>query len=188
RCVKETDQSHPHPISPASCPDSAPRPDSPAARSCSSVPAASSLFHWVVVKTKTEYERDHKKGKFRAPKIAEFTISISEGVSERFKVTVLVLFALAFLACVVFLVVYKVYKYDHACPEGFVLKNNRCIPAALDNYYTEQDPSAQGKFYTVINHYNLAKQTITRSVSPWMTVLSEEKLSEQETEASQKSA
>ncbi|XP_071982194.1 neuronal vesicle trafficking-associated protein 1 [Engystomops pustulosus] len=142
----------------------------------------------VVVKTKTEYERDHKKGKFRPPKIAEFTISISEGVSERFKVTVLVLFALAFLACVVFLVVYKVYKYDHACPEGFVLKNNRCIPAALDNYYTEQDTSAQGKFYTVINHYNLAKQTITRSVSPWMTVLSEEKLSEQETEASQKSA
>ncbi|OCT99340.1 neuronal vesicle trafficking-associated protein 1 [Xenopus laevis] len=142
----------------------------------------------VVVKTKTEYERDHKKGKFRAPKIAEFTISVSEGVSERFKVTVLVLFALAFLACVVFLVVYKVYKYDHACPEGFVLKNNRCIPAALDNYYTEQEPSAQGKFYTVINHYNLAKQTITRSVSPWMTVLSEEKLSEQETEASQKSA
>ncbi|KAM5191740.1 neuronal vesicle trafficking-associated protein 1 [Mantella aurantiaca] len=104
------------------------------------------------------------------------------------KVTVLVLFALAFLACIVFLVVYKVYKYDHACPEGFVLKNNRCIPAALDNYYTEQDPSTQGKFYTVINHYNLAKQTITRSVSPWMTVLSEEKLSEQETEASQKSA
>ncbi|XP_077333919.1 neuronal vesicle trafficking-associated protein 1 [Lithobates pipiens] len=142
----------------------------------------------VVVKTKTEYERDHKKGKFRPPKIAEFTISISEGVSERFKVTVLVLFALAFLACIVFLVVYKVYKYDHACPEGFVLKNNRCIPAALDNYYTEQDPSTQGKFYTVINHYNLAKQTITRSVSPWMTVLSEEKLSEQETEASQKSA
>ncbi|KAM9329903.1 neuronal vesicle trafficking-associated protein 1 isoform 2-T2 [Gastrophryne carolinensis] len=104
------------------------------------------------------------------------------------KVTVLVLFALAFLACIVFLVVYKVYKYDHACPEGFVLKNNRCIPVALDNYYTEQDPSTQGKFYTVINHYNLAKQTITRSVSPWMTVLSEEKLSEQETEASQKSA
>ncbi|CAH2299801.1 neuron-specific family member 1 [Pelobates cultripes] len=40
------------------------------------------------------------------------------------EVTVLVLFALAFLACVVFLVVYKVYKYDHACPEGFVLKVN----------------------------------------------------------------
>lgn len=34
----------------------------------------------------------------------------------------LVLFALAFLTCVVFLVVYKVYKYDRACPDGFVLK------------------------------------------------------------------
>ncbi|XP_068799491.1 neuronal vesicle trafficking-associated protein 1 isoform X2 [Struthio camelus] len=105
----------------------------------------------VVVKTKTEYEPDRKKGKFRAPKIAEFTISITEGVSERFK-------------------------------------NNQCIPAGLENYYSEQDSSARGKFYTVINHYNLAKQTITRSVSPWMTVLSEEKLSEQETEAAEKSA
>ncbi|KAM6132329.1 neuronal vesicle trafficking-associated protein 1 isoform X2 [Numenius arquata] len=104
------------------------------------------------------------------------------------KVTVLVLFALAFLTCVVFLVVYKVYKYDHTCPEGFVFKNNQCIPAGLENYYSEQDSSARGKFYTVINHYNLAKQTITRSVSPWMTVLSEEKLSEQETEAAEKSA
>ncbi|XP_053258027.1 neuronal vesicle trafficking-associated protein 1 isoform X2 [Podarcis raffonei] len=104
------------------------------------------------------------------------------------KVTVLVLFALAFLTCVVFLVVYKVYKYDHTCPEGFIFKNNQCIPAGLENYYSEQDSSARGKFYTVINHYNLAKQTITRSVSPWMTVLSEEKLSEQETEAAEKSA
>ncbi|XP_010226304.1 PREDICTED: neuron-specific protein family member 1 isoform X2 [Tinamus guttatus] len=105
----------------------------------------------VVVKTKTEYEPDRKKGKFRTPKIAEFTISITEGVSERFK-------------------------------------NNQCIPAGLENYYSEQDSSARGKFYTVINHYNLAKQTITRSVSPWMTVLSEEKLSEQETEAAEKAA
>ncbi|XP_010708712.1 neuronal vesicle trafficking-associated protein 1 isoform X1 [Gallus gallus] len=105
----------------------------------------------VVVKTKTEYEPDRKKGKFRTPKIAEFTISITEGVSERFK-------------------------------------NNQCIPAGLENYYSEQDSNARGKFYTVINHYNLAKQTITRSVSPWMTVLSEEKLSEQETEAAEKSA
>lgn len=52
----------------------------------------------------------------------------------------------------------------------------------------EQDSNAREKFYTVINHYNLAKQSITRSVSPWMSVLSEEKLSEQETEAAEKSA
>lgn len=72
--------------------------------------------------------------------------------------------------------------------DGFSFQNNQCIPAGLENYYSEQDSNARGKFYTVINHYNLAKQTITRSVSPWMTVLSEEKLSEQETEAAEKSA
>uniref|UniRef100_A0A452SXQ0 Neuronal vesicle trafficking-associated protein 1 n=1 Tax=Ursus maritimus TaxID=29073 RepID=A0A452SXQ0_URSMA len=33
----------------------------------------------VVVKTKTEYEPDRKKGKARPPKIAEFTVSITEG-------------------------------------------------------------------------------------------------------------
>lgn len=38
------------------------------------------------------------------------------------QVTALILFALAFLTCVGFLVVYKVYKYDQACPEGFVFK------------------------------------------------------------------
>lgn len=42
----------------------------------------------------------------------------------------LVLFALAFLTCVVFLVVYKVYKYDRACPDGFVLKVRLCLPTS----------------------------------------------------------
>lgn len=42
----------------------------------------------------------------------------------------LVLFALAFLTCVVFLVVYKVYKYDRACPDGFVLKVRFCLPTS----------------------------------------------------------
>lgn len=45
------------------------------------------LLAKVVVKTKTEYEPDRKKGKARAPKIAEFTVSITEGVTERFKVS-----------------------------------------------------------------------------------------------------
>lgn len=39
------------------------------------------------MKTKTEYEPDRKKGKARPPKIAEFTVSITEGVTERFKVS-----------------------------------------------------------------------------------------------------
>ncbi|KAF6131819.1 neuronal vesicle trafficking associated 1 [Phyllostomus discolor] len=120
----------------------------------------------VVVKTKTEYEPDRKKGKGRVHKIAEFTVSITEGMSERF----------------------KVYKYERLCPDGFVLKNSQCIPNGLAAYYAEQDPHSPDKFYAVVNHYNLAKQSITRSVSPWMSVLSEEKLSEQETEAAEKSA
>ncbi|XP_073658026.1 neuronal vesicle trafficking-associated protein 1-like [Tursiops truncatus] len=104
------------------------------------------------------------------------------------KVSVLVFFALVFLTCVIFLVIYKMYNYDHACPDGFTLKNTQCIPGDLESYHAEQDSNVREKFYTVINHHNLAKQSITHSVSPWMSVLSEEKLSEQETEAAEKSA
>ncbi|XP_059506734.1 neuronal vesicle trafficking-associated protein 2 isoform X2 [Stegostoma tigrinum] len=77
----------------------------------------------VVVKTRTEFQSDQKnKGKLRIPKIAEFTISFNDGVSERLKVTILIFLALAFLACIVFLVVYKAFTYDHSCPDGFVYK------------------------------------------------------------------
>lgn len=40
----------------------------------------------VVVKTKADYDAESKRGKLRSPKIAEFSISIIEGVSERLKV------------------------------------------------------------------------------------------------------
>lgn len=43
----------------------------------------------VVVKTKADYDGESKKGKLRSPKIAEFSISIIEGVSERLKVRIL---------------------------------------------------------------------------------------------------
>ncbi|MEE6518640.1 hypothetical protein FKM82_029741 [Ascaphus truei] len=42
----------------------------------------------VVVKTRTEYQSDQKnKGKIRVPKIAEFTVSFTDGVTERLKVS-----------------------------------------------------------------------------------------------------
>lgn len=44
------------------------------------------VFYQVVVKTKADYDGEGKKGKLRSPKIAEFSISIIEGVSERLKV------------------------------------------------------------------------------------------------------
>ncbi|XP_024432812.1 neuronal vesicle trafficking-associated protein 2 [Desmodus rotundus] len=112
----------------------------------------------VIVKTRTEYQPEQKnKGKFRVPKIAEFTV------------TILVSLALAFLACIVFLVVYKAFTYDHSCPEGFVYKHKRCIPASLDAYYSAQDPSSRSRFYTVISHYSVAKQSTARAIGPWLS-------------------
>ncbi|KAF6728970.1 Neuron-specific protein family member 1 [Oryzias melastigma] len=142
----------------------------------------------VVVKTKADYDAESKKGKLRSPKIAEFSISIIEGVSERLKVTLLVICALAFLVCVVFLVVYKVYQYEQPCPDSFVYMQGRCMPASLYGSYPPQGPGGRGRLFTLINHYNMAKQTITRSVSPWMTIMSEEKVTQQETETAQKLA
>ncbi|XP_040059759.1 neuronal vesicle trafficking-associated protein 1 isoform X2 [Gasterosteus aculeatus] len=141
----------------------------------------------VVVKTKADYI-ESKKGKLRSPKIAEFSISIIEGVSERLKVTLLVICALAFLVCVVFLVVYKVYQYEQPCPDSFVYTQGRCMPAGMYGMYPRQGPGGRGRLFTLINHYNIAKQTITRSVSPWMTIMSEEKITQQETETAQKLA
>ncbi|KPP75986.1 hypothetical protein Z043_104717 [Scleropages formosus] len=41
----------------------------------------------VVVKTRTEYQTEQKsKGKMKVPKVEEFTISFNDGVSERLKV------------------------------------------------------------------------------------------------------
>ncbi|XP_064452623.1 neuronal vesicle trafficking-associated protein 2 isoform X1 [Mirounga angustirostris] len=112
----------------------------------------------VIVKTRTEYQPEQKnKGKFRVPKIAEFTV------------TILVSLALAFLACIVFLVVYKAFTYDHSCPEGFVYKHKRCIPASLDAYYSSQDPNSRSRFYTVISHYSVAKQSTARAIGPWLS-------------------
>lgn len=42
--------------------------------------------------------------------------------------SVLVFFALAFLTCVVFLVVYKVYKHERLCPDGSILKVKPALP------------------------------------------------------------
>lgn len=43
-----------------------------------------------------------------------------DGASCLPQVTLLVMCALAFLVCVVFLVVYKVYQYEQPCPDSFV--------------------------------------------------------------------
>ncbi|XP_030649890.1 neuronal vesicle trafficking-associated protein 2 [Chanos chanos] len=123
----------------------------------------------VVVKTRTEYQTEQKnKGKLKVPTVEEFPVTFNDRVSERLKVTILIVLALAFLACIVFLVVYKAFTYDHTCPDGFVYKHKRCIPASLEAYYTSQDAHSRGRFYTIISHYSMAKQTTSHSVSPWL--------------------
>lgn len=82
------------------------------------------------------------------------------------------------------------------CPISAVLisfplsseQQGRCMPAGMYGMYPRQGPGGRGRLFTLINHYNIAKQTITRSVSPWMTIMSEEKITQQETETAQKLA
>lgn len=46
-----------------------------------------SIFVQVVVKTRTEYQKEQKnKAKMKMPKVEEYTISFTDGVSERLKV------------------------------------------------------------------------------------------------------
>ncbi|KAA8586745.1 hypothetical protein FQN60_000581, partial [Etheostoma spectabile] len=121
----------------------------------------------VVVKTRTEYQTEKKR--LKVPKVEEFNISFTDASKISLKlVTILIILALAFLACIVFLVVYKAFTYDHACPDGFIYKHKRCIPASLEAYYAAQDANSRGRFYTVISHYSMAKQTTSHSVSPWL--------------------
>lgn len=76
-------------------------------------------------------------------------------------------------------------------PDFFCLtleQQGRCMPVGMDGGYLPQGPGGRGRLFTLINHYNIAKQTITRSVSPWMTIMSEEKVTEQEMQTAQKLA
>ncbi|XP_066498672.1 neuronal vesicle trafficking-associated protein 1-like isoform X2 [Hoplias malabaricus] len=132
----------------------------------------------VVVKTKADYSEEKKKEKFQ-PKI-----SVIDGASERIKISLLVVCALAFLLCIVFLVVFKVYQYEQPCPEGFTY-TSRCVPVGVYGYYPPQGPASRGRLFTIINHYNVAKQTITRAVSPWLSITAEEKVSQLQTKTEQ---
>uniref|UniRef100_A0A8B9HRS8 Neuronal vesicle trafficking-associated protein 1 n=1 Tax=Astyanax mexicanus TaxID=7994 RepID=A0A8B9HRS8_ASTMX len=121
----------------------------------------------VVVKTKADYSKEKTKGKFH-PKI-------STCVCVCVQMALLVVCALAFLVCVVFLVVFKVYQYEQPCPDGFTYTQGRCVPAGVYSYYPPQGPAGRGRLFTIINHYNVAKHTITRAVSPWLSITAEER-------------
>lgn len=80
------------------------------------------------------------------------------------------------------------YVHPNPAPVLSAEQQGRCMPVGMYGSYPPQGPGGRGRLFTLINHYNIAKQTITRSVSPWMTIMSEEKVTQQEMETAQKLA
>ncbi|CAL8355608.1 unnamed protein product [Boreogadus saida] len=86
---------------------------------------SSTLFKCqVFVKTKTQYQLQQKsKRRLYVPSIRRFNINFYSNVSEKTKITGLILITLAFLTSLLLLLMYKALWYDQlTCPEGFVLR------------------------------------------------------------------
>nr|XP_020474064.1 neuron-specific protein family member 1-like isoform X2 [Monopterus albus] len=128
----------------------------------------------VIVKTSTQYQLQQKKNKLHVPNIKKLNIKFYNDVSEKVKITGLILITLAFLTSLLLLLMYKAMWYDQlTCPEGFILKKH-CTPAALEMYYTEQqqqqDPGVHGVastgLYAALSSLNQRKGTGPELPSP----------------------
>uniref|UniRef100_A0A7N8XXM2 Calcyon neuron-specific vesicular protein n=1 Tax=Mastacembelus armatus TaxID=205130 RepID=A0A7N8XXM2_9TELE len=90
----------------------------------------------------------------------------------------LILITLAFLTSLLLLLMYKAMWYDQlTCPEGFILKQKHCTPAALEMYYTEQQQQdirggTNTGLYTALSHLKQVKGTGPELPSPWLPVIS----------------
>ncbi|XP_029293432.1 calcyon neuron-specific vesicular protein [Cottoperca gobio] len=135
----------------------------------------------VIVKTSTQYQlQQKKKNKLYVPNIKKLNINFYSDVSEKAKITGLILITLAFLTSLLLLLMYKAMWYDQlTCPEGFILKQNRCIPAALEMYYTEQQQEPPGVhggtnigLFAALSNLNQVKRTGPELPSPWLPVIS----------------
>ncbi|XP_075790795.1 neuron-specific vesicular protein calcyon [Pelodiscus sinensis] len=127
----------------------------------------------VIVKTRTEYQlQQQQKRKLHVPGVKKLNINLYDEVSEKVKLTGLILITMAFLACLLMLVMYKALWYDQlSCPEGFVFKHKHCTPAALEMYYSEQEAGPPGSLYTAISHLNPGKKILPEMPSPWVPVI-----------------
>ncbi|XP_037546247.1 calcyon neuron-specific vesicular protein [Nematolebias whitei] len=137
----------------------------------------------VIVKTKTQYQlQQQQKNKLYVPKIKKLNINFYSDVSDRVKITGLILITLAFLTSLLFLLMYKAMWYNQlTCPEGFVLKQKHCTPAALEIFYTDQQQQEQQAgepglhsstntgFYASLNH---VKRTGPQLQSSWLPIIS----------------
>ncbi|XP_068448332.1 calcyon neuron-specific vesicular protein isoform X1 [Clinocottus analis] len=135
----------------------------------------------VIVKTSTRYQLQQKKNKLYLPNIKKLNINFYSDVSDKAKITGLILITLAFLTSLLLLLMYKAMWYDQlTCPEGFILKQKHCTPAALEMYYTEQqqeeEPGVRGGansgLYAALSHLNQVKRTGPELPMPWLPVIS----------------
>ncbi|XP_034755614.1 calcyon neuron-specific vesicular protein isoform X1 [Etheostoma cragini] len=136
----------------------------------------------VIVKTSTQYQLPQKKkNKLYVPNIKKLNINFYSDVSEKAKITGLILITLAFLTSLLLLLMYKAMWYDQlTCPEGFILQQKHCTPAALEMYYTEQQQQgvpgihdgANTGLYAALSHLNHVKRTGSELPSPWLPVIS----------------
>ncbi|XP_026026133.1 calcyon neuron-specific vesicular protein [Astatotilapia calliptera] len=135
----------------------------------------------VIVKTSTQYQlQQKKKNKLYFPNIKKLNINLYSDVSEKAKITGLILITLGFLTSLLLLLMYKAMWYDQlTCPEGFILKQKHCTPAALEMYYTEQQEQEQGVhggtnagLYAALSHLNQVKRSGPELPSPWLPVIS----------------
>ncbi|XP_051241367.1 calcyon neuron-specific vesicular protein isoform X2 [Dicentrarchus labrax] len=140
----------------------------------------------VIVKTSTQYQlQQKKKNKLYVPGIKKLNINFYSDVSDKAKITGLILITLAFLTSLLLLLMYKAMWYDQlTCPEGFILKKH-CTPAALEMYYTEQQQQQQQQqqepglhggtntgLYAALSHLNQVQRTGPELPPPWLPVIS----------------
>ncbi|XP_017281076.1 calcyon neuron-specific vesicular protein [Kryptolebias marmoratus] len=135
----------------------------------------------VIVKTKTQYQLQQQKNKLYVPNIKKLNINFYNDVSDKVKITGLILITLAFLTSLLLLLMYKAMWYDQlTCPEGFVLKQKHCTPAALEMYYTDQQQQQQHQekpglhsstntgLYAALSRLNHVKRTGPELPSSWL--------------------
>ncbi|XP_045903803.1 calcyon neuron-specific vesicular protein isoform X1 [Micropterus dolomieu] len=134
----------------------------------------------VIVKTSTQYQlQQTKKNKLFGPNIKKLNINFYRDVSDKAKITGLILISLAFLTSLLLLLMYKAMWYDQlTCPEGFILKQKHCTPAALEMYYTEQQHQER-------DVHSGTESFVTELPPPWLQVISALKEAEEAKQGSE---
>ncbi|MFT7805881.1 neuron-specific protein family member 1-like [Arapaima gigas] len=128
----------------------------------------------VIVKTTTEYQlQQKKKKKTCVPSIKKLNINLYDEVSEKVKLMGLVLVTMAFLACLLLLVMYKALWYEQlVCPQGFIFKHKHCSPEPLEAYYPQPETGPRGHLYTTFSHLSQAEKAVPKLLSPsWLPVI-----------------